>query len=120
MTTLSSMPTRTRPAMSQRESHCLMLIRQLSARGYKPTLQEVATNEGLSKVTVFETVKRLKRKGWLAETRELTLADDPKDQAIREIAERLRRVAENRDLEFEESSQLVDIALELESIAGAK
>jgi repressor LexA len=67
--------------VTPKQLRILQLIRQSRvARGYSPTMQELADALGISKVTVFEHVEVLVRKGALTrepnKARSLSIADD--------------------------------------------
>jgi repressor LexA len=54
------------PSLTPKQLHILTRIRDLrTARGYSPTMQELADELGVSKVTVFEHVEALIKKGTL-------------------------------------------------------
>jgi repressor LexA len=58
------------PSLTPKQLQVLTLIRDYSnARGYAPTLQELADELGISKVTVFEHVGVLQAKGYLKHAR---------------------------------------------------
>lgn len=57
---------RTPPPLTPKQLRVLTFIRDYSrARGYAPTMQELGDEFGVSKVTVFEHVAALQRKGYL-------------------------------------------------------
>jgi len=62
---------RRRPApLTPKQLRVLTFIRDFShARGYAPTMQELADEFGVSKVTVFEHIVALQRKGYLKRAR---------------------------------------------------
>lgn len=63
-------PKRSRPPLTPKQLRVLTFIRDFTnARGYAPTMQELADEFGVSKVTVFEHVDALRRKGYLKHTR---------------------------------------------------
>lgn len=67
--------------VTPKQLRILQLIRQSRVtRGYSPTMQELADSLGISKVTVFEHVEALVRKGALTrepnKARSLAIADD--------------------------------------------
>jgi repressor LexA len=56
--------------LTPKQLRVLTYIRDYShARGYAPTMQELADEFGVSKVTVFEHIAALQRKGYLRRTR---------------------------------------------------
>lgn len=75
--------------LTPKQLHVLRRIRDLrAARGYSPTMQELANELGVSKVTVFEHVEALIKKGALVrepnKARSLVLSDSvdlPDEQA---------------------------------------
>ncbi len=73
--------TRTRSSLTPKQLRVLIFIRDFSsARGYAPTMQELADEFGVSKVTVFEHIAALQKKGYLKRSRHkarsLRLSDD--------------------------------------------
>jgi repressor LexA len=57
---------RTPPPLTPKQLRVLTFIRDFThARGYAPTMQELGDEFGVSKVTVFEHVAALQRKGYL-------------------------------------------------------
>ena len=117
MTTLASHPRR---SLTPRQRDVLKVIRHVTEdSGAPPTLQVIGNTLSISKVVAFEHVTALKKKGYLATgERQLRILDDPKDEAIRDIAKRLRAIAASRDLEFEEAAKISVIAQELAALAG--
>lgn len=70
-----------RASLTPKQLRILTFIRDFSnARGYAPTMQELANEFGVSKVTVFEHIAALQRKGLLKRSRHkarsLQLSDD--------------------------------------------
>lgn len=62
--------TRRRASLTPKQLRVLTQIRNYSAaRGYAPTMQELADEFGVSKVTVFEHIAALQRKGYLQRSR---------------------------------------------------
>src|SRR5512138_3454463 len=56
--------------LTPKQLRVLTYIRDYThARGYAPTMQELADEFGVSKVTVFEHIAALHRKGYLKRTR---------------------------------------------------
>lgn len=61
---------KTRSPLTPKQLRMLTFIRDfMSARGYAPTMQELADEFGVSKVTVFEHIEALQRKGYLRRSR---------------------------------------------------
>ncbi|MFH1745634.1 MAG: transcriptional repressor LexA [Planctomycetota bacterium] len=61
---------RPKPSLTPKQLRVLIFIRDFShARGYAPTMQELADEFGISKVTVFEHIDALQKKGYLKRTR---------------------------------------------------
>lgn len=59
-----------RPSLTPKQLRVLTFIRDFSAaRGYVPTMQEIADEFGVSKVTVFEHIAALQKKGYLGRSR---------------------------------------------------
>src|SRR5512136_2739270 len=57
-------------SLTPKQLRVLTFIRDYTnARGYAPTMQELADEFGVSKVTVFEHIAALHRKGYLKRTR---------------------------------------------------
>jgi repressor LexA len=72
---------RTPPPLTPKQLRVLTFIRDFTrARGYAPTMQELGDEFGVSKVTVFEHVTALQRKGYLKRSkhkaRSLRLSDN--------------------------------------------
>ena len=70
-----------RTSLTPKQLRVLTFIRDFSsARGYAPTMQELANEFGVSKVTVFEHIAALQKKGYLKRSRHkarsLRLSDD--------------------------------------------
>jgi len=62
--------TKHRPSLTPKQLRVLTFIRDFTAaRGYVPTMQEVADEFGVSKVTVFEHIAALQKKGYLKRSR---------------------------------------------------
>ncbi|MBK9120994.1 MAG: transcriptional repressor LexA [Phycisphaerales bacterium] len=58
------------PSLTPKQLRVLTFIRDYSnARGYAPTMQELADEFGVSKVTVFEYLAALQRKGYVKRSR---------------------------------------------------
>lgn len=58
------------PSLTPKQLRVLTYIRDYSrSRGYAPTMQELADEFGVSKVTVFEHIASLQRKGYLKRSR---------------------------------------------------
>ena len=91
---LSSLSTRTNPMnLTPKQLRIFEFIRQHRAhKDYSPTMQEIADSLGVTKVTVFEHVEALIKKGALVreanKSRSLSIADDaelPSDSADRQL-----------------------------------
>jgi repressor LexA len=82
---------RRRASLTPKQLRVLTYIRDFShAKGYSPTMQELADEFGVSKVTVFEHIAALQKKGYLRRSRHkarsLQLSDDirfPDERATR-------------------------------------
>ncbi|MFQ5806181.1 MAG: transcriptional repressor LexA [Phycisphaerae bacterium] len=62
----AKLPRRTPPPLTPKQLRVLTFIRDfIHARGYAPTMQELGDEFGVSKVTVFEHIAALQRKGYL-------------------------------------------------------
>lgn len=62
-----------RPPLTRRQSEVLArIVAFLDAHGYAPTLEELGAELGLNRVTVFEHVKALERKGRIRTERHLS------------------------------------------------
>jgi repressor LexA len=58
------------PSLTPKQLRVLTFIRDFTrARGYAPTMQELADDFGVSKVTVFEHIAALQKKGYLKRSR---------------------------------------------------
>jgi repressor LexA len=63
-------PKKRLPTLTPKQLRVLTYIRDFSnARGYAPTMQELADEFGVSKVTVFEHIAALQKKGYLKRIR---------------------------------------------------
>ena len=63
-------PKKRLPTLTPKQLRVLTFIRDYSnARGYAPTMQELADEFGVSKVTVFEHIAALQKKGYLKRVR---------------------------------------------------
>lgn len=63
-------PRKTNPALTPKQMRVLTFVRDYSRRkGYAPTMQELADEFGVSKVTVFEHIAALQKKGLLRRSR---------------------------------------------------
>ena len=61
---------RPQPPLTPKQLRVLMFIRDFShAKGYSPTMQEMADEFGVSKVTAFEHIVALQKKGYLRRSR---------------------------------------------------
>ena len=109
--------------LTPKQLKILQLIRDWRVtRGYSPTMQELADELGISKVTVFEHVEALIRKGALVrepnKARSLSLSDDAvmPDEARPMSYPLVGRIAAGYPIEkFEQSDRL-----ELESLFGPR
>lgn len=111
--------TKVKPDMSRcltpRQLEILTCVRDSRrSRGYSPTLQEIADELGISKITVFEHVDALLRKGMLsrrsnkARSLELTsLATFPDERPT--LLPMVGRIAAGRPLEAVETQDTVDL-----------
>jgi len=62
----AKVPKRTPPPLTPKQLRVLTFIRDFTrARGYAPSMQELGDEFGVSKVTVFEHIAALQRKGYL-------------------------------------------------------
>jgi len=101
--------------LTPRQIEILTMIRDGRRRdGYSPTLQEIADELGISKITVFEHVEALLRKGLLtrrsnrARSLELTSAASlPDDRPT--LLPMVGRIAAGRPIEAIESDEAVDL-----------
>lgn len=107
---------RKRPtSLTPKQLRVLTFIRDFShARGYAPTMQELADEFGVSKVTVFEHIAALQRKGYLNRSRHkarsLQLSDDidfPDDRPTR--LPLAGTIAAGRPIEAIEEREVVDL-----------
>ena len=103
------------PGLTPRQLEILTLIRDAKRNvGYSPTLQEIADQLGISKITVFEHVENLVDKGVLnrrsnkARSLELTsLARLPDDRPT--VLPLVGRIAAGRPIEAIETPDTVDL-----------
>ncbi len=77
----AKLPKKTPPPLTPKQLRVLTFIRDFThARGYAPTMQELGDEFGVSKVTVFEHIAALQRKGYLKRSkhkaRSLRLSDN--------------------------------------------
>ncbi len=101
--------------LTPRQIEILTMIRDGRRRdGYSPTLQEIADELGISKITVFEHVEALLRKGLLtrrsnrARSLELTsTASLPDDRPT--LLPMVGRIAAGRPIEAIESDEAIDL-----------
>lgn len=107
---------RKRPAsLTPKQLRVLTYIRDYSrARGYSPTMQELADEFGVSKVTVFEHIAALQRKGLLKRSRHkarsLRLSEDfvfPDERATR--LPLVGRIAAGRPIEAVQEREVLDL-----------
>lgn len=102
-------------ALTPKQQRVLTYIRDYSrARGYAPTMQELADVFGVSKVTVFEHITALQKKGYLKRTRHkarsLRLSDDLKFADERStVLPLVGTVAAGRPIEAIEDPQSLDL-----------
>jgi repressor LexA len=102
-------------SLTPKQLRVLTLIRDFtSARGYAPTMQELADELGVSKVTVFEHIGALQRKGCLRRSRHkarsLRLSDDvrfPDERAT--CLPLVGTIAAGRPIEAIEERQVLDL-----------
>lgn len=100
--------------LTPRQLRIVQLVRESRlTRGYSPTMQELANSLGISKVTVFEHVEALVKKGALLrdanKARSLSLADDTilPDEANSLAFPLVGRIAAGNPIEkFEQNDQL--------------
>ncbi len=100
--------------LTPRQLRIVQLVRESRLiRGYSPTMQELANSLGISKVTVFEHVEALVKKGALLrdanKARSLSLADDTilPDEANSLAFPLVGRIAAGHPIEkFEQNDQL--------------
>jgi repressor LexA len=109
-------PVRKRPAsLTPKQLRLLTYIRDFSiARGYAPTMQELADEFRVSKVTVFEHIDALQRKGCLKRSRHrarsLRLSDDLSFPDERPTRVRLvGTIAAGRPIEAIEEREYLDL-----------
>ena len=103
-------------ALTPRQMDVVRFIRNFrSRRGYSPTLQEIGNHMGLTRVTVFEHVGALERKGVLTRgpkhhARSLQLCRDLvfEDEGPTKLA-LLGRIAAGRPIEAIEDRQTLDL-----------
>jgi len=105
-----------RPAsLTPKQLRVLTYIRDFShARGYAPTMQELADEFGVSKVTVFEHITALQRKGYLRrarhKARSLQLSEDiafPDERPTR--LPLVGTIAAGRPIEAIEEREVLDL-----------
>jgi repressor LexA len=102
-------------SLTPKQLRVLTFIRDFShARGYAPTMQELADEFGVSKVTVFEHIAALQKKGLLRRSRHkarsLRLSDDiafPDERATR--LPLAGTIAAGRPIEAIETREVVDL-----------
>ncbi len=101
--------------LTPKQLRVLTLIRDYSkARGYAPTMQELADEFGVSKVTVFEHIGALQKKGYLKHARHRARSLQLND-AIRFPDERATRlplvgvIAAGRPIEAIEDREALDL-----------
>ncbi len=104
-----------RPALTPKQLRVLTFIRDFSrAKGYAPTMQELADEFGVSKVTVFEHIAALQTKGLLRRSRHkarsLRLSatfDFPDERATR--LPLVGTIAAGRPIEAVEENEALDL-----------
>ncbi len=104
-----------RSALTPKQLRILVYIRDYAnARGYVPTMQEVADEFGISKVTVFEHISALQKKGYLKRSRHkarsLRLSEDIPFPDQRPTRLPLRgTIAAGRPIEAIETPEVLDL-----------
>ena len=109
------LPKHRRASLTPKQLRVLTFIRDFShARGYAPTMQELANDFGVSKVTVFEHIAALQKKGYLKhlrhKARSLQLSDDirfPDERATR--LPLVGTIAAGQPIEAIEQSETLDL-----------
>lgn len=104
-----------RSSLTPKQLRVLTFIRDFSrTRGYAPTMQELADEFGVSKVTVFEHIAALQKKGFLRrarhKARSLQLSDDigfPDERPTRMPL--AGRIAAGRPIEAIEEQEFLDL-----------
>jgi repressor LexA len=104
-----------RSSLTPKQLRVLMFIRDFThARGYAPTMQELADEFGVSKVTVFEHIVALQKKGYLRRSRHkarsLRLRDGiefPDERATR--LPLAGRIAAGHPIEAIEEKEVLDL-----------
>jgi repressor LexA len=102
-------------SLTPKQLRVLTFIRDFShARGYAPTMQELADEFGVSKVTVFEHIAALQKKGFLKRSRHkarsLRLSEDiafPDERAT--CLPLAGTIAAGRPIEAVEEREVVDL-----------
>jgi repressor LexA len=104
------------PSLTPKQLHILTRIRDLRvARGYSPTMQELADELGVSKVTVFEHVEALIKKGALlrqpnkARSLEVNPEVELPDEERRTKLPLVGTIAAGSPIEAVESREFVDL-----------
>ncbi len=112
----SSKPSRARQgSLTPKQLRVLMFIRDYSnARGYAPTMQELANEFAVSKVTVFEHIAALQKKGFLKRSRHKARSlrlndgiDFPDERATR--LPLVGTIAAGRPIEAIEQPEVLDL-----------
>lgn len=116
--TATAMPTRTRPSLNltPRQVDVLVAIRDYRhLHGYSPTMQELADQLGVAKVTIFEHVGTLEKKQVLSripnQSRSLMIAGDEKlpDENRSTKLPLLGRVSEGAPIQAIENREELDL-----------
>ena len=111
-----SPPPKRRSSLTPKQLRVLTFIRDFSrTRGYAPTMQELADEFGVSKVTVFEHIAALQKKGFLRrarhKARSLQLSNDigfPDERSTR--LPLAGRIAAGLPIEAIEQREFLDLA----------
>jgi len=99
--------------LTPRQLETLNFIKKYKARrGYSPTLEEIATELGVSKVTVFEHISLLEKKGAVKRTKHATRSVEPIEESPITPLTRLPLVgyiAAGRPIEAVEVPETIDV-----------
>ena len=99
--------------LTPKQLRLVNFIRDFTAEhGYAPTLEEMAREFGVSKITVFEHVQKLKRRGALRHTRRRARSVEVDEAALRDRPTALLLVgtiAAGRPLEALEVHETIDV-----------
>ncbi len=112
---MSRISKKLRPSLTPKQLRVLTFIRDFTnARGYAPTMQELGDEFGVSKVTVFEHIGALQKKGFLRharhKARSLQLSDNisfPDERATR--LPLVGTIAAGLPIEAVEDRQVLDL-----------